>query len=143
MTLSSFSAKLIMLLYFIVAAQQDEYHTTIVTVHPYSQDVTLPFGLRQAVIDADERPAWLIGTVQVPYGVNALAGSILPGYSADLHNNDLIIKNIRMNDNRNDTEYQSVIGTPGTVPGTLDVVESGNVTILYVAGKYPYEAIHM
>ena len=139
-------AKLIMFLYLIVAAQQYDYHATIVIVHPEGQDVTLPFGLRQAVINANnKRPAWLIGTdhVQVPYEVNSLINGILTGYSADLHNNDLIIKNIRMNDNRNDTEYQSVIGTPGTVPGTLDVVESGNVTILYVAGKYPYGTMNM
>ena len=125
---------------FTAAAQNQ---STIVIVPPDGQDVTVPFGLRQTVAGRDERPAWLIGTVQVPYGVNSLAGSILAGYSANVHNNNLIIKNIRMNDDRNDTEYQSVIGTPGTVPGTLDVVERGNVTILYIAGEYPYEAMHM
>ena len=138
-----FSAKLIILLYFVVAAQQDEHHTIIVIVHPDGQDVTLPFGLRQAVSGRNETSAWLIGNVQDPYGVNALVNGILTGYSADLHNDNLIIKNIRMDDDRNDTEYQSVIGTPGTVPNTLDVVENGNITILYVAGKYPHETMHM
>ena len=136
-------AKLIMFLYFTVAAQQDERHTIIVIVRPDGQDVTLPFGLRQAVIGRDERPAWLLGVVRVPYGVTSLVNGILTGYSADLHNNNLIIKSIRMNDSRNGTEYQSVIGTPGSVPNTLDVVESGNITILYVAGKYPYGTLHM
>ena len=136
-------AKLIMFLHFTVAAQQDERHTIIAIVRPDGQDVTLPFGLRQAVIGRDERPAWLLGVLQYPYGVTSLINGILTGYSADLHNNNLIIKNIRMNDNRNDTEYQSVIGTLGTVPGTLNVVESGNVTILYVAGKYPYGIMYM
>ena len=138
-----FCAKLIILLYFIVAAQQDEHHPTIVIVHPYGQDVTLPFGLLQAAMDRDERAAWIIGNVYDLYEINSLTNGILAGYSADLHNNNLIIKNIRMNDSRNNTEYQSVIGTPGTVPGTLDVAESGNVTILYVASKYPYETMHM
>ena len=132
-----------MLLYFIVAAQQHEHHTTMVIVHPNGQNVTLSFGLRQAVIGSNERPAWLIGNVQDPYEVNSLISGILTGYSADLHNNDLIIKNIVMNDNRNNTEYKSVIGTPGSIPNTLDVVESGNITVLYVAGKYPYGTMHM
>ena len=125
---------------FTAAAQNQ---TTIVIVRPDGKDVTLPFGLRQAVAGRNERPAWLIGTVQNPYGVNALAGNILAGYSVHILNNSLIIKNIRMNDDRNETEYQSVIGTPGTVPGVLDVVEGGNITILYVAGKYPYGAMNM
>ena len=53
----------------------------------------------------------------------------MAGYSADGVNNNLIIKNITMNDDRSGTWYQCVILRSGAV------VESGNITILRVAGE--------
>ena len=40
-----------------------------------------------------------------------------------------------MNDDRNDTKYQCVIAIEGEDTMTLQPIERGNVTILYVAGE--------
>ena len=50
-------------------------------------------------------------------------------YSANIHDRSLIIKNIIMNDDRSGTSYRCVILRSGAV------VESGNKTILRVAGE--------
>ena len=50
-------------------------------------------------------------------------------YGGDVHNNDLIIKKITMNDDRSGTWYQCVILR------SRAVVESGNITILRDAGE--------
>ena len=63
------------------------------------------------------------------YGVSSLANGLVAGYSADTRSKDLIIKNITMNDDRSGTWYQCVILRSDAV------VESGNITILYVAGE--------
>ena len=72
---------------------------------------------------------WIINHIQ--YGVSALIGGILDGYSADVDNNNLIIENIVMNDRRNDTEYQCVF----VLSGTMTIVNSSDLTFFYVAGK--------
>ena len=82
---------------------------------------------------------WIIGQNQ-PQGVSALANGLAAGYSANIFNNNLIIRKIMMNDSRNDTWYQCVIGTQGHVMDhdstrTLQPTEWGNATILYVAGE--------
>ena len=69
---------------------------------------------------------------QAYYGVNALHNGILVGYSADIHNNNLVVLNIVMNDRRNDTEYQCVF----VLSGTMTIVNSSDTTFLYIAGKY-------
>ena len=74
-------------------------------------------------------PTWIIG--HILYGVQALSGGILDGYSADINNN-LIVENIVMNDRRNDTEYQCVF----VLSGTMTIVNSSDPISLYVAGKY-------
>ena len=65
------------------------------------------------------------------------------GYSANIFSNNLIIKNIMMNDDRNDTWYQCVIGMQAEPDGmeqestrNLQPTEWGNITIIYVAGEY-------
>ena len=89
------------------------------------------FTLRQP-FQNNESAGWIIDH-SIPYGVSVLANSGLPGYSADLHSNNLIIKNIAMDDKRNGSEYQCVISKTG---GFNDkIVELGNITILYVAGE--------
>ena len=70
-----------------------------------------------------------------PYGANSLTNGLVDGYSADLYNYNLIMQSIRKNDDRNGTEYQCMI-IQGQFPGVIQVLERGDVTILYVAGEY-------
>ena len=70
-----------------------------------------------------------------PYGVNAIQNGIATGYTTTLGSNNLIVENIMMNDDRNGSEYQCVIATEDEVTMLLQPIESGNVTILYVAGE--------
>ena len=101
---------------YIVAAQQS--HNTIIA-HP-GQDVEL-------VCDVTAGSSLLLASWRIngmgAYGVNALLNGILTGYSSNWNN--LIIQNITMNDGRNGSEYQCVIGQ-----------NRGNVTFLYVNGEY-------
>ena len=63
------------------------------------------------------------------YGINSLANGILAGrYSVDVHSNDLIIKNITMNDDRSGTWYQCVILRSDVFHD--EVIENGNGTVL-------------
>ena len=130
-------------LFYCIVSTQDTKDPTIVIVHPDGQDVSLLCSLRQP--SGNDIVAWIIDDRQ-PYGVNPLANGILDGYSADLFSNNLLIKNITTNDNRNNTKYQCVTFTPGAFVGDEQIVESGDVIILYVAGEYQYrksEAMHI
>ena len=100
--------------------------TDTVIAHP-GQDVELPCTVKPN--NDREGASWIIADGG-PYGVNSLHGGILAGYSADTGNNNLIVKNIMINDSRNGTGYECVITSRGTI------VRSGNGIILYVAGKY-------
>ena len=111
---------------FTVATQNDdEPSTSILIVHPH-QDVTLSYDLRPG----NETPGWM--TDHILYGAGSLANGILAGYSADVFTNNLIIKNIMMNDDRSGTWYQCVILR---ATHHHEVLEIGNITILYVAGE--------
>ena len=130
-------------IFYLIADTQEAKDPTIVIVYPDGQDVELLCGLRRP--SGNESAAWTIDQAG-PYGVNSLANGILDGYSADLLSNNLLIKNITTNDDRNNTEYQCVTFTPGTFVGDEQIVESGDVIILYVAGEYQYrksEAMHI
>ena len=71
-----------------------------------------------------------------PYAVNSIRSGIAPGYTTQLGSNNLIVENITMNDDRNDSEYRCVIATKDEDTMTLQPIESSNVTtILYVAGE--------
>ena len=80
-----------------------------------------------------ETAAWVINTVV--YTVQELHNGPLTGYSSN--GNNLIIDNIMMNDDRNNTVYSC-----GTVPSTVsiptmaDIKDESDPTILYVAGEY-------
>ena len=111
----------------IVTAQQ---HSSTVITHP-GQDIEL---LCDVTPSGSGSVAWAIDT-SGPYGLSAIRSSIVSGYTNDLGSNNLIITSIMMDDYRNDTEYQCVIAIPGSAPSTLIPTESGNVTILYVAGE--------
>ena len=76
---------------------------------------------------------WIINN-GAPYTVQQLHNGILTGYSTN--GNNLIIENIMMNDDRNDTQYSC-----GTIPCTVsnptvaDIRDESDSTILYVAGE--------
>ena len=62
--------------------------------------------------------------------MNALFNGIEAGYN--ISGNNLIVENIMMNDDRNNTEYRCVIITQGTTT----ILRQSDPTILYVAGEY-------
>ena len=98
-----------------------------VIVHPAGQDVELLCSVAMPG-RVQTRITWIIGFND--YGVNSLISGVLPGYSADLNSSNLIVKNITMNDNRNNTEYTCVM----TISG--EIVNDGDTTFLYIAGEY-------
>ena len=71
----------------------------------------------------------------LPYRVNAIHGGILAGYTATLGNNNLIVENIMMNDDRNGSDYRCVIVPAVGMLALADIREESDPTILYVAGK--------
>ena len=82
--------------------------------------------------------AWVID--HVVYTVQQLHNGILTGYSSN--GNNLIIENIMMNDDRNDTEYECVtVSHTLSQPNLASIVDESDPTILYVAGKYKYTFI--
>ena len=113
--------------YFTVAAQN---HSSVVIAHP-GQRVEL---LCDVTPSGNRSVAWVINGMR-PYELPAIRGGIVPGYSNDLGSNNLLVTNIMMEDDRNDTEYQCVIGISGVFQNTLQVIERGKVSILYVAGE--------
>ena len=114
-------------MYLTVAAQKAK-GPGIVIAHP-GEDVELlcTLGIPSSTQHATE---WIIN--HNFYSVNALVNDILPGYSADVNNNNLIVQNIVMNDRRNDTEHRCVT----VISGTRTTVNGSDLTFLYVAGKY-------
>ena len=98
-----------------------------VIVHPAGQDVEL---LCSVAIPGTVQAGvtWIINSVQ--YGLSSLANGILIGYSADIISSNLIVKNIVMNDNRNNTEYRCVIIMSDMI------TEDSDPTFLYVTGEY-------
>ena len=99
----------------------------IVIVRPAGQDVEL---LCSVAKPGTVQPgaAWIINRNQ--YTVDSLSSGTLYGYSADINSSNLIVKNIVMNDNRNNTDYRCVIIMSGTI------TEDSDPTFLYVAGEY-------
>ena len=81
---------------------------------------------------------WIIN--QEAHALNSIQNGIEPGYTANLGINNLIVQNIMMNDDRNDTEYQCAIVTvaekEGNVPASTEAIRRSEPTILYVAGEY-------
>ena len=82
--------------------------------------------------------AWVID--HVLYTVQQLHNGILTGYSSN--GNNLIIENIMMNDDKNNTEYECVtVSRMLSQPNVANIVDKSDPTILYVAGKYKYTFI--
>ena len=113
------------LYYFTVTAQQN---SSIVIAHP-GQDVEL---LCTVILSDGQTAAWVID--HIPYTVQFLHNDILAEYSSN--GNNLIIENITMNDDRNDTEYSCVtILSTVSQPRIIDIIDESDPTKLYVAGK--------
>ena len=108
--------------------------TSTVIAHP-GQDVEL---LCTVTPSGSQTAAWIINNVL--YTIQQLHNGILTGYSSN--GNNLIIENIMMNDDRNDTEYSC-----GTVSSTVsnpifaDIVAESDPIILYVADEYQYNKL--
>ena len=115
------------LCYFTVTAQQGP---GMVIAHPGHHVELLctvtPFEYQTA--------AWIIddGTL---YTSQQLHNGILTGYSSNGSN--LIIENIMMNDDRNNTEYScGIISSKVSNPTVPDIINESDTTILYIAGEY-------
>ena len=113
-------------MYILVAAQEGP---GTVIAHP-DQNVTLLCNVTPSEV---QTAAWIIN--HVVYTVQRLHNGIVTGYS--LNENNLIIENIMMNDNRNDTEYICVtISSAVSNPLLSDIKDESEPTILYVAGEF-------
>jgi len=72
-----------------------------------------------------------------PYEINALCNDlqVVPGYSANVDNANIIVKNIMMNDGRNGTEYRCVLfnnmGTTLNESDQLSCVLLMSISITY------------
>ena len=99
---------------------------TTVIAHP-GQNVEL-----MCTVTADysnQTAAWVIQQME-PYSLQQLHNGILTGYSTN--GNNLIIENIMMNDNRNDTEYNCVVVWKDDMQ---EILEMGHTIILFVMGE--------
>ena len=113
--------------YFTVTAQEGP---GIVIANP-GRDVEL---LCTVTPSDGQTAAWVINN-RAPHTVQQLHNGILTGYSTN--GNNLIIENIMMNDDRNDTEYSCVtISSTASEPSIEDIIDESDPTILYVAGEY-------
>ena len=113
-----------------VAAQEGP---GVVIVQPAGQDVELLCNVTIVTeLNDIETTEWLVNHTG-PHRPNALLDGQSPGYTLN-NNNNLIVKNITMNDVRNNTEYQCAIITRGTMPKK----HWSDLTILYVSGEYQY-----
>ena len=80
--------------------------------------------------------AWIINN-GIPHGLPAIRGNIVPGYNATFGSNNLIIENIKINDDRNGSEFRCVTIPRGTNnPSAADVINESDPTTLYVAGEH-------
>ena len=100
-------------------------------VHP-GQNVTLLCTFNDLVLSSNTSEVrWKIN--HTLYGINAILHGVVPGYSANVDNANIIVENIMMNDGRNGTEYRCMLfNNMGTRLNESDPI------ILYVAGEYQY-----
>ena len=63
-----------------------------------------------------------------PYEVSALHSGALGGYSS--RGNNLIVQNIRLNDDRDGSNYTCMINS------TRAILRQSSLTFLYIAGEY-------
>ena len=114
---------------FSVTAQHS--HEPGIVIAPPGQHIELLCAVTP--LGRNEAAAWIIN--HVVHTVQLLHNGTLTGYSSNGSN--LIIENIIMNDDRNDTEYSCVtISSTVSNPTFADILDEGHPTILYVAGEY-------
>ena len=89
----------------------------IVIVRPGGQGVELLCSVTQPGT-VQPGVTWIINHNQ--YNVAFLSNGILDGYSADINSSNLIVKNIVMNDDRNNTEYRCSIIMSGIITEDSD-----------------------
>ena len=115
--------------YYLVITVAAQEGPGIVIAHP-GQDVEL---LCTVTVTSNTQAAWLINNMG-PYRLNAIRDGTLAGYTgAGSDSNNLIVKNIALNDDRNGTDYRC-LEVPQDIL-SLAIVEESNSTILYVAGE--------
>ena len=113
---------------FTVAAQEGP---GIVIAHP---GLYVELLCTVTVTSGNQVAAWLVNNI--PYRINALRNGILAGYTTTLGGNNLIVENIIMNDDRNDSDYRCVIVPAQGMITIADIIDESDPTILYVAGEY-------
>ena len=116
---------------YTVAAQEGP---GIVIAHP-GQDVELLCTV--TVNDTSQTTGWLVNN-EGPYRINGLRSGILDGHTVNGDSSNLIVENIMMNDNRNDSEYICLIlpVSSQNMPLTsADIIAESVPTTLYVAGE--------
>ena len=119
-------------MYFWFTVAVGEASTVI--AHP-GRDVEL---LCTVTPSGSQTTAWIIN--HVVYTVQQLHNGILTGYSSN--GNNLIIENIVVNDDRNETEYECVtVSNTVSNPTVADIMDKSDPTILYVAGEYQYKVL--
>ena len=117
-------------LFLLIVAAQEVKGPGIVIAHP-GQDIELLCTLTSW--SQYNSVGWMINHMG-PYGINSLHNGILVGYTATLGSNNIVVKNIIMNDIRNDSLYTCVIVS--IYKSRRTILKEGSTTLLYVAGKY-------
>ena len=122
--------------YYLVITVAAQKGPGIAIAHP-GQNVEL---LCTVTVTSNTQAAWLINNMRDnmgPYSLNAIRGGTLAGYTGvGPDNNNLIVENIMMNDDRNGSDYRCVIVPAQGTPSLGNITEVSDPTILYVAGEY-------
>ena len=118
--------------YFVITVAAQEGPGTVIASP--GQDVEL---LCTVTVTSDtQAAAWLMNKTVGPYRISAIRNGSLAGHTANQDSNNLIVKKIMMNDNRNGSEYRCVIVPAHGTITLANITEESNTTILYVAGEY-------
>ena len=121
---------LIFILHAVAAAAQEG--PGIVIAHT-GQDVELLCTVTEN--SASLTTGWLVNNMG-PYRINALRNGILTGHSGTLGSSNLIVENIMMNDDRNDSDYRCVIIPNQSMVTVSDIIDKSDPIFLYVTGEY-------
>ena len=124
----TYLCQLIFLL-FSVTAQEGP---GIVIAHP-GQDVELLCNIAPSD-PSTQRAAWIIDNMG-PYNTQVLRNGYVDGYSTNLFSNNLIVKDIIMNDARNNSDFTCVVVLRDNETA---IVGRSDLTILYIAGECKY-----
>ena len=118
--------------YFVITVAAQE-GPGIVIAHP-GQDVELLCTV--TVTSGTQAAAWLMNKTVGPYRISAIRNGSLAGHTANQDSNNLIVKKIMTNDDRNGSEYRCVIVPAHGAITLANITGESYPTILYVAGEY-------